>query len=80
MTMDETGSRHDRANFVRIANRRVPQAIKALELIGNLSNRSNYAYTENDVKAIMNQLKTALNEVELQFAGKETKADVFRLE
>jgi hypothetical protein len=80
MTMDETGSRHDRTNFVRIANRRVPQAIKALELIGNLSNRSNYAYTENDVQAIMKQLRAALDEVELQFAGKETRAEVFRLE
>jgi len=43
----------DREKFVRLANKRVNNAIKAIELIGNLSNRSNYDYTQEDAERIL---------------------------
>lgn len=42
----------DREKFVRLANKRVNNAIKAIGLIGNLSNRSNYDYTQEDAERI----------------------------
>ena len=33
-------------HFIELANKRVPKALKALDLVGNLSNKSNYTYSE----------------------------------
>ena len=71
---------NDRATFVRLANKRVPRAVKAIELVGNLSNRSNYSYAPEDVKAVCKALKTAVAECEARFNGKAEDADGFRLE
>ena len=49
--MPRSGSRNkDRAKFVELAEKRVTRAIKDLRLISNLSNRSNYSYSEEDVQ------------------------------
>ena len=47
----------DREKFVRLANKRVSTALKAIQLIGNLSNKSNYDYTEADVLKIFRALQ-----------------------
>ena len=39
--------------FKRLANARVNNAIKQLELIGNLSNSASYDYTDDEVRKIM---------------------------
>ncbi len=51
----------DREKFVRLATKRVSNALKALQLIGNLSNRSNYDYTEVDVNKIFKALHDELS-------------------
>jgi hypothetical protein len=43
----------DRKKFVELAEKRVTRAMKDIKLIGNLSNRSNYSYTDKDAKAIV---------------------------
>lgn len=50
----------DRQKFIRIANRRVNNALKAIQLIGNLSNRSNYDFNEKDVEKIFSALTAAM--------------------
>lgn len=47
----------DREKFVRLANKRVANAIKCIRLIGNLSNRSNYDYTDEDIQKIFRALQ-----------------------
>ena len=47
----------DRERFVDLANKRVSKALKSIQLIGNLSNRSNYDYTEEDVAKIVRALQ-----------------------
>jgi len=47
----------DRAKFVNLARKRVSRALKDIRLIGNLSNRSNYDFTENDVAAVDKLIK-----------------------
>ena len=46
----------DRQKFVQLAEARVNKALKDIQLIGNLSNRSNYDYTEEDVERIFKAL------------------------
>lgn len=46
----------DRAKFVELANKRVSKALNDIRLIGNLANRSNYDYTDEDVTKILRAL------------------------
>ena len=59
-----------------LANRRVNAAIKGLRLIGNLGNRSNYDYTEDDVRKITRALQRELDGLKVRFGecgpGSET--------
>lgn len=70
----------DRDKFVDLANKRVNTAIKAIQLIGNLSNKSNYHYTPEDVRKIFNALQREIKVAKDRFAEDTNKdRDVFRL-
>jgi len=72
----------DRKNFVRLANKRVSNAIKAMQLVGNLSNKSNYDYADDDVAKILKALQDELNACKKRFemASKAKGATQFTLE
>lgn len=57
----------DRQKFVELATKRVNNAIKAIQLIGNLSNRSNYDYTDADVDKIFAALNKELKQCRDRF-------------
>ena len=57
----------DRKKFKKLAEQRVTKGLKQIKLIGNLSNRSNYAYDDKDVRKIYKALKTALDEMKARF-------------
>jgi hypothetical protein len=59
-----------RDNFIRLAESRVTRAIEAMRVIGNLSNRSNYEYDEEDIKKIINTLQTEVTALKSQFRTK----------
>ncbi|SFJ14898.1 hypothetical protein SAMN04515648_2883 [Phyllobacterium sp. CL33Tsu] len=42
--------RDKRGKFVQLANQRVTSALEQIRLIGNLSNRAAYDFTEEDIK------------------------------
>ncbi|KCZ83526.1 hypothetical protein HAD_13019 [Hyphomonas adhaerens MHS-3] len=50
-----------RDKFVRLAENRVNKAIKDIQLIGNLCNKSAYEYTDEDVKKIFRALQEAVD-------------------
>ena len=56
-----------RKKFVELAEKRVNRALKDIRLIGNLSNKSNYSYTDQDVKKIVSALRKALDEMQSRF-------------
>lgn len=60
-----------RDKFVRLAEKRVNSVIKELELIGNLSNTSNYDYTKEDADKIIKTLKKNITNLELKFTSKK---------
>lgn len=57
----------DRQKFVELATKRVNNAIKAIQLIGNLSNRSNYDYTDADVEKIFSALNKEIRQCRDRF-------------
>jgi hypothetical protein len=72
----------DRDKFVDLANKRVSKALQTVQLIGNLSNRSNYDYTEEDVAKIFRALQEEIAACKKRFdlALKKQGAKKFNLE
>jgi hypothetical protein len=68
-----------RDNFIRLAEGRVTRAIDSIRVIGNLSNRSNYEYTEEDSKRIIDALQREVNELKVQFKPKANTQKGFKL-
>jgi len=74
-------SESSRDNFVRLAEKRVNNTIKTLRLIGNLSNRSNYSYTDEDVSKIFRSLERELKNARVRFKnGKGSDTPPFTLD
>ena len=57
----------NRERFVDLAQKRVNKTVNDIRLIGNLSNKTNYSYTEEDVKKIYSALRSALDEMKAKF-------------
>lgn len=68
------GSSADRrSKFVRIAEKRVANAIRSIRLIGNLSNRSAYEFDEADVKKIASTLFREVDGMQRRFTDMPVK-------
>lgn len=67
-----------RAKFVELTNKRVNAAIKKISLIGNLSNKSSYEYTAEDVEKIEAALLAEVDAAIARFSGSVDK-DAFAL-
>ena len=70
----ETNS--NRQKFISLAEKRVRRAIKDLRLIGNLSNRSNYSYEEDDVRQILGALQKELKRLKTRFENPSTQEEI----
>ena len=69
-----------REKFVSLAEKRVSKALKDIKLIGNLSNKSNYSYTDKDVRKIYTSLKKSLDEMKARFDSNGiSHEEIFRL-
>ena len=63
-------SSKSRERFVILAEKRVNRAIKDIKLIGNLSNRSNYSYTDGEADKILKALESELKNLKFLFKRK----------
>ena len=61
------GKRDRRERFVSLAEARMGKALQSIRLIGNLSNKSNYEYSERDVQKIIRALNAEVDEVRRRF-------------
>lgn len=69
-----------RENFKRLAESRTNKVIDMLGLLGNLSNKSNYSYTHEQVESIFDSLEKELSIQKQKFISKkEAKKKKFRL-
>ena len=53
--------------FKKIATNRTNRILNDLRLLGNCSNKSNYKYTEEDVKKIFSAIESELKETKMKF-------------
>ena len=56
-----TNEKEKRDNFVKYSNIRLKNAIKAIELLGNLANTRAYKYDQGDLNIIKKELKNAVD-------------------
>lgn len=72
--------RDKRKRFIELTEKRVTRAIHVLRLVGNLSNRNNYQYNDEDVRKILRVLEAELKELRRRFAdGDSPKLPEFKL-
>lgn len=72
--------RDKRQKFVDLAEARVNKALKDIQLIGNLSNKAAYEFTDADLKKIFSSLQKALDAAKGKFSkGGEGSSGDFRL-
>ena len=68
-----------RDRFVRIAEARTNKILEMMRLLGNCASKSNYDYTEDDIKKIFAALEKELKNTKNKFLGVETKEERFTL-
>ncbi|AXQ27481.1 hypothetical protein D0B54_01740 [Solimonas sp. K1W22B-7] len=61
--------------FERLATRRTEEILKKLKLLGNLSNKSNYTYTDQHVKEMFAAIEREVKTTRERFASRGSKAD-----
>jgi len=67
-----------RDKFCRLAENRMNNILKQIELLGNLSNRNAYDYTDEDIQKMIKTLKVSVNNLEHCF-NNEKKGKKFSL-
>jgi hypothetical protein len=67
--------------FVRLAEARTNRILKGLDLLGNLSNRSNYSYSDEDIRKIFKAINDRATKVASRFqaATNNKRQDEFKL-
>jgi hypothetical protein len=60
--------RDKRAKFVELTNKRVTKCIRDLKLVGNLSNKAAYDFTDDDAKKIVRALQREVDSIRARFA------------
>lgn len=68
-----------RDKFVRLAEARTNKILDMLRLLGNCSNKSNYEYTDEDVKKIFTALEKEIKNTKNRFSGEESSEERFSL-
>ena len=67
--------------FVRLAEARTNKILDMMKLLGNCSNKSNYDYTDEDVKKIFGAIEKELKNTKAKFSGADVhKEDRFTLD
>ena len=72
-----TETKRDR--FVRLAEARTNKILEMMRLLGNCSSKTNYEYTDEDVKKIFGALEKELKNTKNKFLGIEAKEERFTL-
>ena len=68
-----------RERFIRIAEARTNKILDMMKLLGNCSSKSNYDYTDDDIKKIFTALEREMKNTRNKFLGIEAKEERFTL-
>ena len=69
-------SENSEDKFIRLAEKRVSNAMKSIRLIGNLSNRTNYSYSDKDIERIFNALNKELKVCQGRFKQSSSRQNI----
>ncbi len=73
-------SENKQQRFQRLAMNRVNKAIKSIELIGNLGNRSLYESTQDERKKIIKAINDAVAQMKIDLDGNSKKREGFKFD
>lgn len=69
-----------REKFIELAEKRVNKALKQIQLVGNLSNKRNYDYNEEDYKKIFKAIDDEVKSMKRKFIDADSESRTkFRL-
>ena len=68
-----------RDNFIKLAERRVNSALGQIRLVGNLSDKRHYEYTDKEMDSILRVLTNELNATKLRFKKSSNGNRKFKL-
>ncbi len=60
--------------FKRVAENRTNKIINQIRLLGNCANKSNYEYTEDDVRKIFSAIEKELRNTKMKYQAKNTNS------
>jgi hypothetical protein len=75
---DSTYKQIRREAFLKLAEKRVTKALKALESVSKLSDSKNYVYTEEDVKQLLDAIKSQVEKLEQAFDAEVGEEVIFK--
>lgn len=80
--MDMKNEETKRDKFVRLAEARTNKTIKMIQLLGNLSDKRSYEFSDKDIATIFNAIDKELKMARQKFesADENSKKSVFTLE
>ena len=73
-------SENKQQRFQRLAMNRVNKAIKSLELIGNLGNKSLYESTQDERKKIIKAINDSVAQMKIDLDGNSKKREGFKFD
>lgn len=72
IVMNET--KHDK--FVRLATSRGNRVLRDLELLGNLSHRGNYEYSDEEVRKLFLQIEGMVKDTRARFTAPQSRKEI----
>lgn len=69
------GTESKRERFVRLVEARTNKILDMIKLLGNCSSKSNYEYTEDDVKKIFSAIEREVRNARAKFYGSDVQKD-----
>jgi hypothetical protein len=73
-------SENKQQRFQRLAMNRVNKAIKSIELIGNLGNKSLYESTQDERKKIIKAINDSVAQMKIDLDGNSKKREGFKFD
>ena len=73
-------SENKQQRFQRLAMNRVNKAIKSIELIGNLGNKSLYESTQDERKKIIKAVNDSVAQMKIDLDGNSKKREGFKFD
>jgi len=69
--MDQKNEENRAERFKRVASRRTNEILNRIRILGNCSNKSAYAYTEDDIQKIFSVIEKELRDARGKFTNRK---------